>query len=112
MGEDAGAGLKARLRADLLAAMKGRRTMEVKLIRALVAAVDNAEAVPLRPGAGLDGASPEAERLLLDAERVRAILQAEIEEREHAARNLEHLGQVERGELLRAEARAVRRYLD
>lgn len=111
MGEDAGAGLKARLRADLLAAMKGRRTMEVKLIRALVAAIDNAEALPLEE-VQERGSSSEAGRRLLDGQRLRGVLQAEIEEREDAARRFENLGHMERAELLRAEAQAVRRYLD
>lgn len=45
MTEDAGERMKARLRADLVAAMKDRRTAEAKVLRTLVAAIDNAEAL-------------------------------------------------------------------
>jgi hypothetical protein len=111
MSEDAGAGMKMRLRSDLRTAMKERRGFEVSLIRALVAAIDNAEALPLE-AVQERGGSSEARRLLLDGQRLRGVLQAEIGEREDAARRFEDLGHMERAELLRAEAHAVRRYLD
>jgi len=44
MSQDAGGEMKVRLRADLRAAMKDRRAVEAKVIRALIAALDNAEA--------------------------------------------------------------------
>ena len=50
MPEDAGRDVKARLRADLRAAMKGRHAFEAKVIRALVAAIDNAEAPSIHAG--------------------------------------------------------------
>lgn len=47
---DAAPAMKTRLRADLRAAMKAGRASEARLIRALVAAIDNAEAPPLPDG--------------------------------------------------------------
>jgi uncharacterized protein YqeY len=41
--------LKARLRADLKAAMQARATDDVRLLRTLIAALDNAEAVAEPP---------------------------------------------------------------
>lgn len=47
MPDSAATEMKARLRADLRAAMKSRNTTEAKVIRSLVAALDNAEAPAL-----------------------------------------------------------------
>ncbi len=118
MSEDAGSDMKARLRADLITAMKDRRTLEVKVIRALVAAIDNAEAPPARTEkAGLvhhqfASGSAEVERLLLSRGRVRDVLLGEIHERERAAAELERLEMMDRAEQLRVEALLARRYLD
>lgn len=118
LSENAGHEMKARLRADLRDAMKASRPSDARLIRALVAAIDNAEAPPLpqdqkasnqhRFGDG----SAEIERLGLDAARVRAIIEAEIREREDAAAEVIRLGRPERAEALRAEASLARRYID
>jgi uncharacterized protein len=118
MARDAAEEMKARLRADLVTAMKERRSSEAKLIRALVAAIDNAEAPP-RPesdkpaeGHNFRSGSAEVERLRLDRGRVREVLAAEIQEREHAAAEMERVGRADRAEALRAEVLATRRYLD
>jgi hypothetical protein len=118
MPEDAGTGMKARLRADLRNAMKERRAPEVQLIRALIAAIDNAEAPPAGtaqtpplPHRFLSG-SAEAERLLLSRSDLRDLLLAEIDEREHAAAAFERLEKTDRAEALRAEAHLARRYLE
>jgi uncharacterized protein len=117
MPEDAGNEMKVRLRADLRAAMKERRAAEAKLIRALLAAIDNAEALPARAGpVSLDrhdfrSGSAEVQRRLLDGARVTEILAVEIRERERAIAELESLGVKERAEALRAEILLARRYL-
>lgn len=75
--EDAGRDVKARLRADLRAAMKGRHAFEAKVIRALVAAIDNAEVPPTHAGQTapvhhhFHSGSAEVERLLLSRSDVR-----------------------------------------
>ncbi|SFX97401.1 hypothetical protein SAMN04244548_02385 [Paracoccus pantotrophus] len=117
MAQDAGHDMKTRMRADLRAAMKEGRGSDAKLIRTLIAAIDNAEAPPARGGSGaaeqhrfLSG-SAEVERLSLDAERVRAILLAEIKEREQAAAEMDRLGRPDRADAIRAEARLAAGYL-
>lgn len=116
MPQDAANDMKARLRADLRIAMKDRRAGEAKLLRALVAAIDNAEA-PLghgdKPVESHDfrSGSAEVERLRLGDTGVRDILAAEIDERERAAAELESLGMKDRAETLRDEILLARRYL-
>lgn len=115
MSEDAATLMKQRLRADLRAAMKDKRSGEAKLIRALVAAIDNAEAPPAIAGTvahDFRGGSAEVERLALGPSAVRDAILAEINERERAAAELERLGRTDRAEPLRAEARMAGRYLD
>lgn len=117
MAEDGGGETKARLRADLLAAMKGRRALEAKVLRTLVAAIDNAEAPKAHPGDKamtphhFHSGSAEVERLFLTRSRVRDVLLAEVLERERAAEEMERLRESGRAEALRAEAFLVRRYL-
>lgn len=115
---DAGAEMKNRLRADLREAMKGGRASEAALIRVLLAAIDNAEAPPLdgsRKAADQhrfrDG-SAEVERLSLSEAAVRAILAAEVLERETAADEMMRLNKADRAEALRAEALLARRYIE
>lgn len=117
MTMDAGMTMKARLRADLVVAMKQGARNEAALLRQLVAALDNAEAAPVRIesaslvrhefGAG----TAEMARLALDEARVQAILLAEVEARESAAAEYERLGEAVRATALRAEAELARRYL-
>ncbi|MDQ8023475.1 MAG: hypothetical protein REI94_16675 [Moraxellaceae bacterium] len=116
--QDAGRSMKDRLRSDLRAAMKARRSQEAALLRALIAVIDNAEAPPLDAADSrytahdFSSGSAEVARLLLDAARVREILQAEVSERECVAADLDRLGQGDRAEALRAEALLARRYID
>jgi hypothetical protein len=117
MPEDAARDTKTRLRADLRTALKEGRALEAKVIRSLVAAIDNAEAPPSEeqtdPGNHSPrGRSGEVERLLLSGSEVREVLSAEIHERERAAEELERLGVKDRAEALRSEALLARRYLD
>lgn len=117
MPADAAQAMKARLRADLLVAMKARRGLEAKILRALVAAIDNAQAPPARslPPTLLHhdfhAGSAEVERLCLSRADLRQVLLAEIDERERAAAELESLKQRDRAEALRVEALVARRYL-
>jgi len=118
MSDDAGRDMKARLRADLRTAMKDRRTIEAKVIRALIAAIDNAEAPPAPEGQTalahhrFRSGSAEIERLLLSGARVRGVIAADIHERERAAAEMERLGLMDRAEALRAELVIAKRYVD
>lgn len=110
--------MKARLRADLRIAVKNRRPIEAKVIRALVAAIDNAEAPPAHARQtqlvrhDFCNGSAEVERLLLRGTHVHSVIVAEINERERAAAERERLGMTDRAETLRAEAVIARRYID
>lgn len=117
MTEDAGRVLKVRMRDDLRAAMKSGRTDEARLIRSLIAAIDNAEAPPLSGAQRAtdqhrfrDG-SAEVERLSLDATQLRAVLLTEIRERESAAEEFMRLARVDRADVLLGEAQLARRYV-
>lgn len=109
--------MKARLRDDLRAAMKGKRSHEATLIRSLIAAIDNAEAPPAQEQGTaaafhrFRSGSAEVERLSLNHMQVRQVLLAEIDERELAAAELEGLGKMDRAAALRAEILIARRYL-
>lgn len=107
--------LKARLRGDLMIAMRGKLAAETALLRTLIAAIDNAQAVPVaqrpyvvRPFG--DG-SAEAPRRDLSADDLRAVLEGEIESRLADAEAMARGGRVDRAEELRTEADLVRRYL-
>lgn len=116
--EDAGKKMKALMRADLSVALKERRADEAKVVRTLIAAIDNAEAPPLPAGHAasvalrFESGAAEVERLCLSRSHLRRLLRTEIEEREQAAAALDHLNRADRAIALRAEALVVRRYLD
>jgi uncharacterized protein len=108
--------LKERLRADLKAAMQARATDEVRLLRTLIAALDNAEAVPREgrvntnlPLAFGDPCGEVARRELDDA-AVEALLAAEIESRRSAAVDYERHDRGDEAARLRGEAELIVRY--
>src|SRR5690242_15507976 len=96
--EKAGEAMKARLRRDLRTAMKRGDNGETALLRELVAALDNAEAVPLREErpsvdrhAFSDG-SAEGERRVLTQGDVHALILREMNARVEAAAEFARLG--------------------
>ena len=116
MSEDAARDMKVRLRADMRVAMKEGRAAEVKVIRTLIAAIDNAEAPPIllvheEPVDPSANSSTEVERLVLTRAQVRRVILSEVDERERAAVELDGL-QAERAEALRAEAVIAKRYVE
>lgn len=105
--------LKERLRTDLKDALKAGRKDEVSLLRALLAAIDNAEAPP-RTDAELrydPAAASEIERLDLLPGQLRRLLLDESEARMQGAAEMERIGRPDRAAALEAEAQLVRRYL-
>src|SRR4051794_34123159 len=102
--------IKARLRADLLTAMRARAPVEVALLRALVAALDNAQAIEV--GARrhryvelkFGDRTAEVPRRELTQADVESLLVREIQERRDAAAQLGEVGQAERAARLAAEA--------
>ena len=109
--------LREVLRADLKAAIKAGWREEANLVRTLIAAIDNAEAVPLPDGARpADSASfasgaAEAPRKVLDEADVRAVLNAEIDSRLNAATQIRAMGNEAEAFRLDAEADMIGRYL-
>jgi uncharacterized protein YqeY len=117
MMDDAAETLRIQLRADLKLAMQARNGVATRVLRLLVAAIDNAQAVPVDPddrSGGLnrfgDGAVEVARTSLSEAD-VQALLMGEIDARETAAETFRGLGRGEQADLLYAEAEIVRRYL-
>jgi uncharacterized protein YqeY len=109
-------GLRARLRAALPDAMRQRDTARVRLIRATLAALENAEAVPDtgdRPGSLALEATPvgagarEVPRRELSADDVARLVAAEIAERRDAAAVWEQAGRPEEARRLHGEADAL-----
>ncbi len=104
--------LKERLREDLKSAMREKRSDEVALLRTLIAALDNAEAVPTegyRPRALAD-AGGEVARRELDGRAVEALLAEEVESRLTAAADYDRHSRPDEAARLRDEAALVARY--
>ncbi|MFC4173915.1 hypothetical protein ACFOYU_17975 [Microvirga sp. GCM10011540] len=118
MAESASKAMKAQLRRDLRIAIKRGDRGEIALLRELVAALDNAEAAPLRQErssvdrhAFSDG-SAEGERRVLTQEDVNALMLGEMNARVEAAAEFGRLGAEARSTALYAEIRMIRRYVD
>jgi len=117
MNEDAAETLRTQLRAHLKLAMQARNGVETRVLRLLVAAIDNAQAVALNPddrSGGLnrfgDG-SVEVVRASLSEVDLQTLLIGEIDTRARAAGEFRALGRHEQADLLSEEAEVVRRYL-
>ena len=107
------ADLKERLRADLKAAMRERKAADVGLLRSLIAAIDNAEAVstePFEERLRLREPVGEVTRRELDAAALEAILASEAQSRTAAADDYERNGRPEDAARLRSEANRIARY--
>jgi uncharacterized protein YqeY len=107
--------LKARLRRDLKSAMQARQPQEARLLRVILAAIDNAEAVAVeaRPqtnaGRFADGAQEVPRRVLSPGELDR-LLEGEVAARLSAAADYDRLSRPDEAARLRAEAKTVGRY--
>lgn len=105
--------LKERLREDLKAALQARAVDEVRVLRTLIAALDNAEAVPGEYTAlprAFGDPSGEVARRELDADTVEALLASEVESRLAAASDYERHGRTDEAARLRDETALVARY--
>ena len=107
------AALKERLRADLKVAMRERDPTEVGVLRTLIAAIDNAEAVPteaLEEQIRLRQPVGEMARREFDREALDAVLAAETQSRFAAAEDYQRHGRAEDAARLRVEANLIARY--
>jgi uncharacterized protein YqeY len=115
--------MRASLRDDLTAALKARDRVAVTALRSALAAIDNAEAVPVDlpldsvtgnehvAGSATGLGTAEAERRHLTEADLRSIVENEVQERSVAAQEYEQLGRNDLAERLRAEAEVLSRYL-
>ena len=114
---DAATFIKTRIRSDLTAAMKARRTAETSLLRAILAALDNAEAISVGTAhdryqvRAFGDPSVEASRRVLSEADIRNVLLRETADREAAAREFEKLGRLDEAERLQNEAPLIARYI-
>lgn len=101
--------------------MKARDRAAISALRATLAALDNAEAIAPTQVEGRSLAiealpsgarATEAARRVLTEDDVAAIVRAEAAERGKAATEYADLGQPDRAEQLRAEARVLLMHLD
>lgn len=104
--------LKERLRADLRAAIR-KRSSDVGVLRTLIAAIDNAEAIPI------DGFEQrlkqrehvgEVARRELDQSALEGVLASETHTRLAAAQDYERNGRTEDAARLRKEVELIARY--
>jgi len=108
--------IKRRLREDLTDALRLRRPDHMAILRTLIAAIDNAEAVPVKTPTSyleLEFGDPgaEAARRVLSRGEVMAVMQGEAEERESAALEMERVGRNDPARALTEAAGFVRRYV-
>lgn len=106
---------KQRVRADLRVAMKEGQKSETKVPRALLSAIDQAEALPVEKGPYVQydfgSGSAEAARRDLDEAALRSVIEREIDERDGARSEFVRLGMTERAEAMSEEAGVLARYL-
>lgn len=100
--------LREQMKADLRQAMKARHSATVATLRAVLAAIDNAEAVPVEP---LVEQRHEVPRKLLSADDIRQIIQKEADERRAASLKYANLGQAGEAERLQTAATLIETYL-
>jgi len=114
---DAATFIKTRIRGDLTAAMKARHGAEISVLRGLLAALDNAEAVSVGSAhehykvRAFGDPSVEVPRRLLSEAEVHNLLLRETAERNAAVREFEKLGLRNEANRLQNEVSLIARYL-
>jgi len=109
--------LQGRVRADLKLAMVQRRTIEVRALRTLLAAIDDAQAVPASPEQdkyvvrSFGDPGVEVPRLDVSSDALQTLLQREQKERVDLAEAMAARGQSELSAALNEEAAVFARYL-
>ena len=104
--------LVERMKADLLASMKARDAVRVATLRTMIAALDNAGAVPVEARSmPVEGMSPDVPRRELSEDEELEILRGEAAARREALAQYEALGQTERAARLRAELQVLTAYV-
>lgn len=110
--------LKGKLRADLLVAMRARDDAATATLRQLLAALDDAQAVPVETARSryevrrFGGPGVEVPRVALDAAAIIRLLAREAAVREDAAMQLDRHGRPDAAATMRAAAALIRSYAD
>ncbi len=105
--------VRNRIKADLLRAMKSGHKADVITLRTLIAAIDNAEAIPLdEPLPPTIGRSNDVQRKLLGAQEIQQILQHEVDEHRAAITEYARLGLSKQVETLTAAIELIQRYAE
>ena len=108
--------VREQMKADLRQAMKARQSATVATLRAVLAALDNAEAVPVpvspRPEEPVFGQRHEVPRKLLSTDDIRQLIQKEADERRAASLKYANLGQSAEAERLQTAATLIETYLN
>lgn len=106
--------VRNRMKTDLRQAMKERDMATVATLRTMLAALDNAEAVPVEVNASfqwMPGQHSDVPRKALSEEEFLQILRKEAVGRRTAIATYEGLGRIEEAERLRAELSVFERYI-
>lgn len=110
-------GIRQALRTALTDALRARDKTAIAALRSAIAAIDNAESVPIgehRAGAielaGTLGAA-EVPRKILTEDDIRTILQCEVADRRAAAQDYQAAGRMDHAEKLQKESDVLDRYL-
>lgn len=107
--------LREQMKMDLIQAMKTQERATVATLRSVLAAIDNAEAVPVRESKAsvepIAGKSNEVPRKVLSADEIRQIVQRERDERQHASVTYGQLGQKAEAARLQKAAALIATYL-
>lgn len=108
--------LREQMKVDLTQAMKARENATVATLRSVLAAIDNAEAVPVNETTFLVepvlGQRHEAPRKLLSTDDIQQIIQKEIDERRAASVKYTKLGLQAEAERLQTAAALLAAYLN
>lgn len=109
---DVAAAIRSRLNGDLRDAMKSRDLTATRALRSLLAALDNASAVPVSDAsASVFRRSNDVPRRALSAQECESVLRNEAHSRSLAIAQYEQLGRSEDAEILRAELSVIYRYV-
>lgn len=106
--------IRKQMKLDLVKAMKARQSATVATLRSALAAIDNAEAVPIdekTPIIPFVTQSPDVPRKVLSDADIHQILQKEVDERIAASAEYNRLGQTGEAERLAAAAALISVYL-
>jgi uncharacterized protein len=106
------AAIRARLKSDLVSSMKSKDTVAISVLRSLLAALDNASAVPAdATHVPVLGRSGDVPRRVLSSVDCEGILTEELRSRSVAAEEYVRLGRDIEAARLRAEIAVVERYV-